>query len=706
MKKIVSVVMAVILACSSSVLYAYACNNTLKISEDNITHEVSDMLYGVFLEDISYAIDGGLCANLAANNSFEYESNTMYAWRTDGVSAEVLSEDYMNENNTNYLSVSGTGTVSNIGYVEYYDDYTWTMNEEKMNTPDMGFSEGETYTVSMYFKNIDFEGTVSVYLDSDSNKEPVELDVSQCGDWTQLTAEITSKASEDGALTFAIDGTGTLLMDFLSVIPQSSHGYDSDEWKYTSLRADLYQLLEDMHPAFIRFPGGCFAEGDSFDNIYDWKNSVLPLTERKQNYNLWQDLAVDRYYNNSYEIGYHEYLQLCDDLGAEPVPVFSAGVLCQGRVYPYESIAVGTEEFEELVQDILDFIEYCNGGTDTYWGALRAENGHPESFDLEYIAIGNENWGDIYWDNFAAIKEAINEAYPEIQIITTSGTWLDGDDFDYAWETVNSLYPDTIVDEHYYTIGGYLFENNDRYDSYDRDGGQVFVGEYAATADGVGTMQTKCNLWSAIEEASYMTGFERNSDIVKMTSYAPTFAKMNAQCWTINEIWFDSQTVAPSPSYYVQMLYSNNLGTEYVATEYDDDDIYQSITVDRENQIMYVKIVNTSSVVKSINIKLDGFGKVTAADAQVLTSYTKRACNTIGNITTVPTEKSLITNSKGLVYTASGYSVNVIRIAYGDGDIDSIYHLPEMPETTTYYTPAMQAIIDFFADIFKNIKNL
>ncbi len=234
----------------------------------------------------------------------------------------------------------------------------------------------------------------------------------------------------------------------------------------------------------------------------------------------------------------------------------------------------------------------------------------------------------------------------------------------------------------------------------------MFVGEYAATADGVGTMQTKCNLWSAIEEASYMTGFERNSDIVKMTSYAPTFAKMNSQCWTINEIWFDSQTVAQTPSYYVQMLYSNNLGTEYVSVDYSKDGIYQSVTVDRENQILYVKIVNSTSTVQSINIDIDGFGKVTGADAQVLTSYTKRACNGIDNMTTVPTEKSLIASKSGLLYTASSYSVNVVRIAYGDGNIDSIYHLPEMPTTTTYYTPAMQTIIDFFAEIFANIKKI
>ncbi len=705
MKKIVSVLLCAAMIFSMSV-YSSAVDIKLEISADNIGHDVSDTLYGLFLEDISYAVEGGLCANLAANDSFEYPSNSMYAWRTKGVAAEIAEETPMNENNTKYLKVTGSGSVTNIGYVEYYDYMSYTMNEEKRNTPDMGFKAGEKYTASVYFKNIDFDGDVYMYLDSESNGEKVKADISDCGEWSKVTVELISKAAEDGAFTVEFDGQGTILMDFVSLIPQSSHGYGSSEWKYTSLRSDLYKVIEDLHPRFIRFPGGCFAEGDSFDNIYNWKNSIGPIEERKQNYNLWQDLYSGREYNNSYEIGYHEYLQLCDDLGAEPVPVFSAGVLCQGRVNPYQSIKPGTEEWNVLVQDILDFVEYCNGGTDTYWGQKRAENGHPEAFDLKYIAIGNENWGDIYWDNFAVIKEAVNEAYPELQIITTSGAWLEGDEFDYAWEKVNTLYPDTIVDEHYYTSGGYLFDNNDRYDSYDRNGGKVFLGEYAATADGVGTMNTKCNLWAAIEEASFMTGLERNSDIVVMASYAPAFAKLNAQCWTINGTWFDSQRVAPSPSYYVQMLNSNNLGTKLINTEYDRDGIYQVATVDEEKEIIYVKIVNASGIAKVIDIDTEGFGKINDADAQILSSYTKRACNTVGNMTTVPYEKELSPKNDGLLFTAAGYSVNVIRISYGEGTTENIYHLPEMPETNTYFTPAIQTIIDFFSNLINQIKSI
>lgn len=703
MKKILTVLLSLVLMVSS-VIPAFALNNTMTISKSNITHEVSDMLYGVFLEDISYAVEGGLCANLIANDSFEYPSNSMYAWRTDGIETAIKSDSPMNANNTKYMSVSGSGTLTNIGYVEYYVDATYTMDEIKRNTPDIGFKEGEEYAVSAYFKNIDFNGDICVYLDSEHNKNAVPVDISGCSDWTKVTVSLKSNASEDGAITFKFNGTGTVLVDFVTAYAKSSHGYGSDEWKYTSLRADLYQVLEDMHPRFVRFPGGCFAEGDSFDNTYNWKNSIGKIEERKQNYNLWQDLWAGREYNNSYEIGYHEYLQLCDDLGAEPVPVFSAGVLCQGRVNPNQSIKPGTPEWDVLVDDILDFVEYCNGDVTTEWGAKRAENGHPAPFDLKYIGIGNENWGDIYWDNFAVLKEIISKNYPELQIITTSGAWLDGKEFDEAWEKVNTLYPDTIVDEHYYTGDGYLFNHNDRYDSYDRNGGHVFIGEYAATAIGVGTDITKCNIWAAIEEASFMTGFERNSDIVKMSSYAPTFAKVNARCWMINEVWFDSQNVAPTPSYYVQMLYSNNLGTQYVATDYNVDGVYQSVTVDEDNEILYVKIVNSTGIAKNINIAVDGFGKVNAASAQVLSSTSKRALNEVGNMTTVPKEKTLITTRGGLNYTASGYSVNVIRIAYGNGNIENAGHLPEMPKTNLYLSPAIQKIIEFFKNPIEFIK--
>ena len=392
----------------------------------------------------------------------------------------------------------------------------------------------------------------------------------------------------------------------MQLIPQNSYGYGNSEWKYTTLRADLVEALKKLNPAFIRFPGGCFCEGDSLENLFDWKSTIGPLEERKQSYNVWRNDDAGDYYINSNALGYGEYFNLCADLGAEPVPCLNVGLTCQGRngydinvdalkklnmsdeefrnylisernfdekdesgiearikevdALNYtseadfnkylETIALtpGTHEWQNYVQDVLDLIEYANGDANTtYWGAVRAANGRTEPYNLKYIGLGNENWGEVYWRNFDALYKAVKEKYPDITVITTAGTWLDGKDFDIAQSTANSKYSDCYIDEHYYTSRDYMYEINNRYDGYDRNGAKVFVGEYAATANGIGTIQTKSNMAEAIEEAAYMTGFERNSDVVAMTAYAPTFAKINSQNWAVNMIWFDSQETVLTP---------------------------------------------------------------------------------------------------------------------------------------------------------------
>lgn len=773
-KKVFSVILSVMIVATCCVTPAMGSSSVnLNVSLSDVSHEVSETLYGAFIEDISKAGDGGLVSNLIYNNSFEYNDtdeenadlNEAY-WVFDNVEHTIATEDSMNENNPTYevLTIDGTGTVSNLGCVEDWDYKTWNPNSELQSTADMGFEEGVGYDFSVYFKNIDFEGTVTVYIDSESNSGTVyTLDISNCdADWYQVTAELTSAATEDGGFAIQFDGTGTIQMDFAQLIPQNSYGYDSDEWQFTTLRADLVEALADLSPSFIRFPGGCFAEGDSLDTLYDWKSTIGPLEERVQTYNVWRNDDAGDYYINSNQMGYMEYFNLCDDLGAEPVPCLNVGLTCQGRnsydinVDAYEKLSMtdeefeeylvevrgyseddtdgiasrveevealgytseddweaycetialtpGTDEWDEYVQDILDLIEFANGDAETtYWGALRAAYGHEEPYGLDYIQIGNENWGEVFWRNFDALYEAIKEAYPDIQIITTAGTWLSGNDFDYAWETISENYADTYVDEHYYTSGSYMYEINDRYDSYDRDSAKVFVGEYAATADGVGTIQTKANMSEALEEAAYMTGFERNSDVVAMTSYAPTFAKINSQNWAVNEIWFDSQDVILTPTYYVQMLYSNNIGTEYIDASFDEDidvsDLAQSVTVDQEEQVIYIKLVNSSTSSTTVNINLDGFDSLNLASNQSISSYFISACNERdsegASNCVVPTEEEVEINGSTVTVEAERYSVNVIRIAYGDNDGSNLYTLPDSvpTETSLYLPPALKVAI-------------
>lgn len=686
---------------------------TINLSAENISYEISDNLYGIFLEDISFSGDGGLVSNLVNNNSFEYEANPDAAWQVNAEDYAVLTADGLNENNTNYLSVTveESATVKNLGFTELYDYKTYNPDSKKQSTADMGFKAGEEYTFSAYFKNVDFEGTVKVSLNAKGNKDFYEFDISACTDWTKITLPISSDVTADGSLLLTFTGNGSFYMDFVSLVPTSSHGYGTDEWKYTTLRTDLYDALKGLSPQFIRFPGGCLAEGDSLETIYNWKNTIGKPEERLQTYNLWADDSNGRYYVNTNSLGFHEYFTLCAELGAEPVPVLNAGLICQGRagyndtLQKYnngeiteaewqeyvESIAYTpeTDEFNQYLQDIFDLIEYANGDVTTEWGALRAENGHAEPFNMKYLAIGNENWGEIYWRNFDAVYKAVKEKYPEITIISSAGHSGSGEDFDANWATINANYRDTIVDEHYYTVGGYLFGTTDRYDTYERSSAKVIVGEYAPKADGVGTIQTKSNIWAAIENAAYLTGIERNADVVSMISYAPALAKINAQCWDVNLIWFDSQNVVFTPDYYVQMLFANNYGTNYLNTDFDmtDEGVYQCSTVDTENQVIYVKLVNSTNIDHKIDINLTGFENVNNPSVQYLDENFKAACNEIDEpLHVAPKEASIEVSDNTISYVAGSYSVSVIRIPYGENDGTELYKLP-LYEAATPYLP-------------------
>ena len=770
MKKILLVLLSAALLAMTCAVPAYAAENVqLNISADDISHDVSETLYGLFIEDISNAVDGGLVSNLVYNNSFEYndtdeenaELNESY-WVFTDIEHTISTEDPMNENNTHYeeLTVSGQGSITNLGAVELWDYQTYDPSEELQQTADMGFTEGLSYDFSCYIKNIDFEGEVLVYLDGSVNPTTVyQLDISNTGNgWYKVEATLESAATEDGGLTIEFNGTGTICIDFVQLIPQDSYGYGEEEWQYTTLRADLVEALENLNPSFIRFPGGCFCEGDSLEKLFDWKSTIGPLEERKQSYNVWRNDYAGDYYINTNAMGYGEYFNLCADLGAEPVPCLNVGLTCQARngynvnvdaleklsmtdeeftqylidVRGYseddtegianyisevealgytseddfeaylETIALtpGTEEWDEYVQDILDLIEYANGDAETtYWGAVRAANGHEEPYNLKYLELGNENWGEVFWRNFAALYEAVKAVYPDITIITTSGTTLDGDDFDTAWEIVNSEYTDCIVDEHYYTTDSYMYEINDRYDSYDRSGAKVFVGEYAATSAGIGTIQTKSNMLEAVEEAAYMTGFERNSDIVAMTAYAPTFAKVNSQNWSVNMIWFDSQSVVLTPSYFTQMLYSNNIGTKYIDAEFSTDisvsELAQSVTVDEDEQVIYVKLVNSSGEEQSVDLNLSGFGDINYVSNQYISSTFKSACNEIDSEYYVaPQEEELSVDGDTITVTTGKYSVNVIRIAYGSNDGSTLYQLPDnLPEQVSGYLPPVLRVV-------------
>lgn len=758
MKKKLSIILAFILTLTVGATPAFAGGNTvLEISKKGESYKISDKLYGSFIEDISYACDGGLVSNLVNNDSFEYKFNNTTGWTAEGGELTVGTEKPLNKNNPSYAIINTYGkcTLKNTGFTEMYKYKSYDRDEKKTKQSDMGFKKNVQYDFSCYIKNESFKGDVNVYLDSKSNKNNiVSLDISKTdGIWTKLSATLKSNADEDGGLAIELNGEGILNLDFVTLVPKNSYGYGTKEWKYVTLRSDLYTALKQLSPKFVRFPGGCLAEGDSLANLYDWKETIGPLEERVQFYNLWRD-DEGRDYINTNAMGYHEYFQLCADLNAEPLPILNVGLTCQGRadydayvnalrklnmtdeeweklltdeihIDPddeenrkgytehieslniksqadfdkyLDTIALkpGTKEWDAYVQDILDLIEYANGeATTTYWGALRAANGSAKPFNLKYIGLGNENWGKIYRRNFEALYKEVKKAYPDITVISSSGTYLEGDAYDYNWSWINKDYADTVVDEHYYTNDGYLFDHNDRYDNFDRNGAHVFIGEYAATSSGIGTIQTKSNMNEAVEEASYLTGIERNGDIVDMASYAPTFAKVNAQCWNVNLIWFNSQEVVLTPSYYVQMLFSNNYASEYIKSNFDNgkavkDRLYESVTIDRKSETLFVKLVNTTGKKQSVDVKLSDFKNINKVSAQSVKGSYKAACNEIGSLTTYPSEYDL-TNSENISVDMDKYDVTVLRIAYGNNNGASFYSLPDNITTMTTsvkkYTP-------------------
>lgn len=515
--------------------------------------EISDMMYGIFFEDINFAADGGIYAELVKNRSFEFteelaNNGPLHGYvRYGDCSLEVLNKQPLNKNNIHYLQISNqsgkpAGFI-NLGFLE-----------------GMAFEEGESYRFSVYLRSQDYDGTITIKLLDKKNQELASATIDKVTDkWEKYTVELGPVPYTDynGKLLMTMDSNGTLNVDMVSLFPFST--YKNRE---NGLRPDMVEMLAELNPSFIRFPGGCIVEGDPLSTAYRWKDTIGDISERKQNTNLWIGTREHPYYQ-SYGLGFFEYFLLCEDLGAEPIPVVNAGLSCQARAGNKSgTLAIG-DELEEYIQDALDLIEFCNGSVDTKWGALRAELGHPEPFNLKYLAIGNENWNAEYFDRYSKFVKAIRSKYPDIKLITSAGPASDGALYEFAWNTLRLHRNDTIkyadlVDEHYYNSPEWFLSNTHRYDSYERNFVDVFVGEYASKSN---------TLYSAIAEAAFMTGLERNGDVVKMASYAPLFGNLISRQWEPDLIYFNNHTVFGSINYYVQKMFSNNVGDYTLKSE-------------------------------------------------------------------------------------------------------------------------------------------
>ncbi|MCF6403056.1 alpha-L-arabinofuranosidase [Chitinophaga filiformis] len=556
---------------------------------------ISNLLLGIFFEDINYAADGGLYAELVQNRDFEYALsdkdgrdpnwNSYHSWTLRGENSTftVDATTPLHPNNPHY-AVLDTKTPGAALVNSGYDG--------------IPVKKGDKYDLSLFSNQLDGKsGKVLVRLVSPGSPNNIlaQTTITISGNsWKKAQTVLTATASADSALLELQPLTaGRLALDMVSLFPQQTF-----KGRKNGLREDLAQVVADIHPRFVRFPGGCVAHGDGLNNIYRWKNTIGPLEARKPQRNLWG-------YHQSAGLGYFEYFRFCEDIGAEPVPVVAAGVPCQNSGPSDKGSGqqggIPMNEMDEYVQDILDLIEYANGDIHTTWGKKRAEAGHPQPFHLKYVGIGNEDLiTDIFEERFTLLFNAVKKKYPEITVIGTAGPFFEGTDYEEGWDIANKLKV-PMIDEHYYVSPGWFINNQDYYDKYDRSRSKVYLGEYAAHLPG-----RPSNIETALAEALYLTALERNGDIVSMASYAPLLAREKHTQWTPDLIYFNNTTVKPTVNYYVQQLYGTNAGDVYlpgtitisngegkaVNTDGVKERVAVSVVKDTKSNSVIIKLVN------------------------------------------------------------------------------------------------------------------
>ncbi|MBQ4222970.1 MAG: carbohydrate binding domain-containing protein [Prevotella sp.] len=566
---------------------------------------IQPTMYGIFFEDINFGADGGLYAEMVQNRSFEFP-NRLMGWEVFG-NVALRDERPAFANNPHYVAITDPGHAHKRSGIENRGFFG------------MGFKKDLRYDFSVYARLHDAGSqTASIRVElvnSHNNVIKSEKVSINSREWKKYTCSITPNITDPkGLMRIFLEGSVGVDLDHVSLFP-------SDNWN--GLRADLVKDLEDLHPGVFRFPGGCIVEGTDLASRYQWKNSVGQVENRPLNENRWNYTFPHRMYPNyfqTYGMGFYEFFLLSEKIGADPLPVVSCGLACQ---YQNDDIKahVALDQLQPYIDDALDLIEFANGGTDTKWGKLRADMGHPAPFNLKQIGVGNEQWGELYPERLELFVKAIRAKYPNILICGSSGPLAEGNDFDYGWKEMKRLKVD-LVDEHYYKPPQWFFDNAGRYDNYDRKGPKVFAGEYAAHGKGA----REVNNWeAALSEAAFMTGLERNADVVYQATYAPLFAHVEGWQWKPDLIWFDNLTSARTPNWYVQMLYGTNKGTNVLKLTEDKqpvegkDGLYASAVYDKDKKEYIVKLANSAEKSQKVVVTFKGLKNVGAAKGTLLT---------------------------------------------------------------------------------------
>ena len=633
-----------------------SAQSPLIIKADELKSPIQSTMWGIFFEDINLGADGGLYAELVKNRSFEFAAPLM-GWKEqkkDGVNANILviNRGATNENNPRHIRATVNSEKGSYGFT----------NEGFRG---MGVKAGNDYEFSVLARQNTGNLSLNIELVNAKGEKIGGALLSPKGNqWKKYHVSFTVSATVQKAkLNIWFQGKGSLDMDMISLFPK-------DTWKQRpgGLRADLVQLLADLKPGFLRFPGGCIVEGRELATRYQWKTTIGDIDQRKLIVNRWNTEFRHRLtpdYYQSFGLGFMEYFQLAEDIGAEPLPILNCGMACQFNT----AEAVPTDELVPYIQDALDLIEFANGSAKTKWGMLRTKLGHPAPFNLKLMGVGNEQWGPQYIERYKFFARAIKSRYPTIKLINSVGPDPDGDRFKFLNDTLRKMNAD-ILDEHYYRSPEWFTQNAKRYDNYDRSGPKIFAGEYAAQSAGIASLENKNNWKCAISEAAFMTGLERNADVVNMASYAPLFAHIEGWQWTPNLIWFDNLNSYGTPDYFVQKLFANNKGTHVITVSLENmpvsgqDSLFASATIDKKSNEIILKIINTLGRSQQRNIVIESKGEFSAkANHTILKADKLDDVNSLADPMMIkPVEQELTLTGKNFSLMLPAYSVNVIRI--------------------------------------------
>lgn len=631
---------------------AHSQTKTMVIKAGDQGVPIQPTIWGLFFEDINFAADGGIYAELVKNRSFEFIKPWM-GWKRGG-------EEYVGQ-----FQIINSQDEKNPRFLRMESLQGKELSLTNEGFRGMGVFSGENYLFSVFARQS--EGTQSIRIELLDSANAIigqsELKGFSSG-WKKYETSFQSKATDSKAkLRVTVAGKGVIELDMISLFPEHT-------WKNrkNGLRADLVQKLADLKPGFLRFPGGCIVEGHELETRYQWKKTVGNVEDRRLIINRWNTEFPHKNapdYFQSYGLGFYEYFLLAEDIGAEPLPIINCGMACQFN----STELVPLDALDPYIQDILDLIEFANGPTSGKWGKLRADMGHPAPFNLKMVGVGNEQWGTQYVDRLKIFLKVLNQKHPEITFVGGSGPSPDGKDFEYLWKEMRNLNV-KLVDEHYYRSPEWFLQNATRYDSYDRNGPKVFAGEYAAH-DKDGKDAESRNTWkSALAEAALMTGLERNADVVHMASYAPLFGHVDAWQWRPDLIWFDNLHSVGTPNYYVQKLFSTNAGTNAVPALIDNkpvtgqDSLYASACIDAKTSEIVVKLANVSGKTMSINLAPEGKKLASAEIAmQILSNKNTSVYNQVGKPEVIaPIERKQNFKGKKIVLSIDPYSLTVVRI--------------------------------------------